>query len=136
MNALAASLLFAAVLLLPATAPAQTNGIPPFARGTVLQINPKSGELQLKTPNGKRTYFLTPRTYIFRGEEKLTADKLKPGDYLKLRVTGTPTGQITVVRIKVAPTPPRCRRSLRRETAESPRPARARLRGDRSHHRH
>jgi hypothetical protein len=43
-----------------------------------------------------------PKTYIFRGEEKLTADKLKPGDYLKLRIaTDSPTNHLNVIRIKV-----------------------------------
>jgi len=97
-------------LLLGASAIAQTNTTAPFVRGTVVKLEPKSGELLLKTPKGEHTYFLTPRTYIFRGEEKLTADKLKPGDYLKLRVTGTQTSQFSVVRIKVdtntVPMPP------------------------------
>ncbi len=93
--------LLVAFLLLQLSAWAQTNDVAPFARGTVVQIDSKSGELHLKTPDGDRTYFLTPRTYIFRGEERLTVDKLKPGDYLKLRVAADPTGRVTVVRIKV-----------------------------------
>ncbi|MCX7886578.1 MAG: hypothetical protein N3B01_04875 [Verrucomicrobiae bacterium] len=88
----------------------QSSTVNPFWRGTVLRIEPKSGELVLKTPDGERTCYLTPRTHIFRGEEKLTADKLKPGDHLKLRVTGSPTGAVTVIRIKVdtntVPLPP------------------------------
>lgn len=95
---------FITAILLLATSPAafaQAQPVPPFARGSILQINAKSGELLLKTPAGEQTYFLTPKTYIFRGEEKLTADKLKPGDYLKLRVTATASNHLTVVRIKV-----------------------------------
>jgi hypothetical protein len=110
MNKPAAGLLLTVVLLVSAPAPAQTNAVVPFARGTIVKLDPKSGEMLLKTSKGERTYWLTPRTYIFRGEEKLTADKLKPGDYLKLRVTGTPTSQLNVVRIKVdtntVPLPP------------------------------
>jgi hypothetical protein len=93
------------VILLAAAVQAQTSTVAPFVRGAVVRLDPKSGELLLKTPKGERTYWLTPRTYIFRGEEKLSADKLKPGDYLKLRVTSN-----TVVRIKVdtntVPLPP------------------------------
>ncbi|GEM_PF-4126903 len=100
MKALSVTLLLAVVLLLAASAPAQTNTVAPFVRGAIVRLDPKSGELLLKTPKGERTYWLTPRTYIFRGEEKLTADKLKPGDYLKLRVTSN-----LVVRIKVDTNP-------------------------------
>jgi hypothetical protein len=110
MNALSATLLLASMWLMAAHAPAQTNTVPPFARGTVVKLDPKSGELLLNSGATNQTYWLSPRTYIFRGDEKLTADKLKPGDLLKLRVVATPTGLISVVRIKVdtnaAPLPP------------------------------
>ena len=106
MNGPLLSFLLAAIILLArqSAAPAQTtNTAPanPFAAGTLVNLNSKSGELHLKTPDGDRAYFLTPTTYIFRGEEKLTADKLKPGDLLKLRITTNPTGKVSVVRIKV-----------------------------------
>jgi hypothetical protein len=92
-------------LLLATSASAQTNTVAPFVRGAIVKLDPKSGELLLKTPKGEHTYWLTPHTYIFRGEEKLAADKLKPGDYLKLRVASN-----LVVRVKVdtnaVPLPP------------------------------
>jgi len=110
MNTSATLLSLAAALLLTVPAPGQTHNAAPFVRGTIVRLDPKSGELVLKTPEGERTCFLTPRTYIFRGEEKLSADKLKPGDHLKLRVVGASTNRWTVVRIKVdtntVPLPP------------------------------
>ena len=106
MNGSLVSFLLTAIILLapPSAAPAQTtNAAPanPFAAGTLVNLDLKSGALLLHTPAGNRTYFLTPTTYIFRGEEKLTTDRLKPGDLLKLRITTNPTGRVSVVRIKV-----------------------------------
>lgn len=110
MKTAVASLCGLVFLFLPATGTPQTQTNLPFWRGVLVRFDPKSGELQLTTPEGERTCYLTPRTYVFRGEQKLSADKLKPGDYLKLRVAGSPTGTITVIRVKVdtntVPLPP------------------------------
>jgi len=82
----------------------QSQSLPagyPFVRGVLLQLHAKSGELRLKTPSGEQSFFLTPKTYIFRGQEKITADKLQPGDYLKLRILSAASNRLEVVRIKV-----------------------------------
>ena len=78
------------------------EGVYPFARGVLVRFDAPASELILKTPTNEFSCFLMPKTYIFRGEEKLTADKLKPGDYLKLRIaTDSPTNHLNVIRIKV-----------------------------------
>jgi len=97
----AAALLAALLLATASVAQDTTNALPPFARGTLASLDTKTGALQLKTGDTNRTYYITPRTYIFRGEEKFTADKLKPGDLLKLRIVANPSGTVNVVRIKV-----------------------------------
>jgi pSer/pThr/pTyr-binding forkhead associated (FHA) protein len=90
-----------ACLLATATFAQTTNTIPPFTRGILVHADAKTGELVLKTAGTNYAYHLTPRTHIFRGDEKLTPDKLTPGDYLKLRVATDSNGVPTIVRIKV-----------------------------------
>ena len=103
-----APILFAAFLAF--TAAAQTNNpapgtegsiSAPFARGILLRHDTRELELTIKISTNQQTFHYTPNTYIFRGTEKLTADKLKPGDLLKLRFTTATNGWLLVNRIKI-----------------------------------
>lgn len=90
----------------PPTAFAPTPGtegsiFAPFARGILLRHDPRELELVLKISTNEQTFHYTPNTYIFRGKEKLTADKLQPGDFLKLRFTTATNGWLLVNRIKI-----------------------------------
>jgi Cu/Ag efflux protein CusF len=84
----------------------QTNSPPPserypFASGTIERLDLGSKRLGIKTPKGARSFDVTIRTYIFRGKEKLTLDKLKIGDKIKLSYYTNELGQTLVKRIKV-----------------------------------
>ncbi len=76
----------------------------PFAAGTIQTVD-KSGKIfTLATAKGPLTVALTDRTYLYRGKEKLTADKLKLGDSVKINYFTNETGQAFVRRLKVSPT--------------------------------
>jgi hypothetical protein len=86
----------------------QTNLPPPargypFARGTLERLNTGTRQLSVRTPDGTRNFEVTPRTYIFRGKDKITFDKLTIGENLKLNYYTNQLGQALVRRIKVDP---------------------------------
>lgn len=83
----------------------QTNLPPPserypFARGTIKQLDFSNKRISITTPSGLRSFGVTARTYIFRGKEKITLDKLKVGEGLKLSFYTNEFGQTLVERIK------------------------------------
>jgi hypothetical protein len=73
----------------------------PFAKGAILQIDRNSQLFLLDTPDGPREFLWTPKTYVFRGKEKLSMDKLRVGDHIKLAFRTNERGQAEVKRIKV-----------------------------------
>jgi hypothetical protein len=46
----------------------------PFAKGIIAKLDLPAGRITLKTEHGPRAFDFTPRTYIFRGKEKLTPE--------------------------------------------------------------
>ena len=77
------------------------------AQGNLLAIDLSAKRLTIQTTDGPATFGLAPNTYIFRGKEKLTPDKLKTGDSLKLSWYRDPEGQLVIRRIKIdLPAPP------------------------------
>jgi Cu/Ag efflux protein CusF len=82
------------------------NPSPDRAKGVLVKLEVNARRITLKTDDGLRTFQLTPRTYIFRGKEKLSADKLLLGEEIKLTYYTNDLGQTIVRRIKVAPTEP------------------------------
>lgn len=80
----------------------QTVARLPFAKGTIEKLDLPQNLLTLKTRDGVETFLLTDRTYIFRGKEKISADKLKPGELIALRFTTGEQGQLLVQRIKAS----------------------------------
>lgn len=78
----------------------------PFASGTVERIDLGSQRISLKTSVGLRSFEVTARTYIFRGKEKITLDKLKIGEGIKLSYRTNELGQALVERIKTDQTGP------------------------------
>jgi Cu/Ag efflux protein CusF len=75
----------------------------PFAKGAIERIDPVHNTLTLKTRDGLQTFTWTERTYIFRGKEKISADKLKPGEIIALRFFTNEQGRLIAQRIKAAP---------------------------------
>ena len=73
----------------------------PFAKGTLQAHDFLRRTLTLKTKDGPRTFTYTVRTYIFRGKEKITPDKLKTGEIIALRFYTEKDGRILVQRMKV-----------------------------------
>jgi len=78
----------------------------PFAKGTILEIDRNSSLFLLDTADGQRQFFWTPNTYVYRGKEKLSMDKLRVGDRIKLAFRVNDRGLPEVKRIKVDLTPP------------------------------
>lgn len=80
--------------------PPLTEGYP-FAKGTLERLNLDARQFTLRTPVGARRFEVTARTYIFRGKDKITLDKLRIGETLKLSYYTNDLGQVLVKRIKV-----------------------------------
>jgi Cu/Ag efflux protein CusF len=79
----------------------------PFAKGIIEKLDLAARRITVKTDRGPRAFDLTSRTYVFRGKEKLTLDKLKLGDSIKLNYYTNDLGQALIRRIKVdQPEPP------------------------------
>ncbi len=73
----------------------------PFAKGTLEKIDPVGRQVVLKTYLGSRKFDVPLNVYIFRGKEKITLDKLKTGEAIKLSYRTNETGQALIKRIKV-----------------------------------
>jgi hypothetical protein len=73
---------------------------PPFAKGTLESVDLLRHQLKLKIGDNVRAFTYTTNTYIFRGKEKITADGLKKGEVIALRVYTDPEGRVLVRRIK------------------------------------
>jgi ribosomal protein S1 len=72
----------------------------PIAKGAIKEIDLLRHQVKLATEDGLRTFTYTSRTYIFRDKEKITADNLKVGEVVALRVTTDKDGNVLVLRIK------------------------------------
>jgi Cu/Ag efflux protein CusF len=105
-------ILFLLLLALAGPLPARAEdaaNIYPFAKGTIEKLDPTGQQIILKTTLGTRTFAVNARTYMFRGKEKLTFEKLKIGYPIKLNYSTNETGQAVVRRLKVdvaEPAPP------------------------------
>lgn len=77
-----------------------TQPPPPFAKGPVARIDLINKQLTLKLKDGEHTFTITDQTYIFRGKEKITADKLKLGEIIALSFYTDAAGRTLVRRIK------------------------------------
>ena len=84
-----------------------TNRIPavryPFAQGRLEKIDLSKQQLTLTASGGPYRFSFEPRTYIFRGKQKITANELKTGEFLKVNFITNLTGQATIRRIKAIP---------------------------------
>jgi hypothetical protein len=88
---------------LAGTLAATDDRSPNRAKGILVKLELNAHRITLKTDQGSRTFALTPRTYIFRGKEKIPADRLVLGEEVKLSFYTNDLGQTLVKRIKVAP---------------------------------
>ena len=81
---------------------------PPFARGTLAQLDLTAKQLTLTTDDGPRTFTFTSATYLFRGKQKITADQLKLNELIRLNYYTNDLHQLAIRRLKVDPieTPP------------------------------
>ncbi len=83
----------------PATS---TNRPPPFARGTIIKLDQYHKRLSIKSKIGAEEEFSwTPRTIIYLGPDRLTADKLQPGDEIAIRHRTDTDGKRSIVRLKI-----------------------------------
>lgn len=73
----------------------------PFAAGTIQKLDIDAKSLTFLTTNGPQTMTVSDRTYMFRGKDKLTFDKLKVGDPIKINYSTNATGQAVIRRLKV-----------------------------------
>ena len=73
-----------------------------LAGGTIVAIDLAAKRLTVKTAEGSAVFGLASNTYIFRGKDKLTPDKLKEGDIIKLSWYRDAVGQVYVRRIKIS----------------------------------
>lgn len=73
-----------------------------FAGGPIQAIDLAAKHITILTTNGAASFLLAPNTYIFHGKEKLTADKLKVGDNIRLTWYRDANGQRLIRRIKFA----------------------------------
>jgi Cu/Ag efflux protein CusF len=77
----------------------------PFTKGPIEKIDLAHKLLTLKTRDRLETFTWTERTYVFRGKEKISVDKLKQGEIVALRFYTDEQGQLVAQRIKAAPPP-------------------------------
>jgi Cu/Ag efflux protein CusF len=108
-KAVAAGLLTLVVVLVAVAETGEVAGVKtkkpvdayPFAKGVIEKLDLTSQRITLTTEGGSRVFDLTPATYIFRGKDKLSPDKLKPGDSIKLNYYTNDLGRALIRRIKV-----------------------------------
>ena len=79
---------------------AQRRAKLPFAKGMLQAHDFLRHSLKLKTEDGVRTFTYTDRTYVFRGKDKITPDKLTIGEVIALRFHAGEDGRVIVQRIK------------------------------------
>ena len=75
----------------------------PFTKGALEKVNVAGQKLVITTPRGPQTFELTERTYLFRGQQKLTLENLKTGDFVKINYYTNETGHAFIRRLKVSP---------------------------------
>ncbi len=80
-----------------------TNRPPPFARGTINKLDQYHKTLSILPRSGdaEEDFLWTARTVIYLGPERLTADKLRPGDEIAIRHQTDADGKRLIVRMKV-----------------------------------
>jgi hypothetical protein len=78
----------------------------PFAAGKIERLDAGLRQLIIHTPTGSQTFAVTERTYVYRGKEKLSFEKLRIGDAIKLNYYTNETGHAFIRRIKVDQPPP------------------------------
>jgi hypothetical protein len=78
---------------------------PPFAKGPLRELDKSRKTVTVETKDGLLTLTMTDRTAIFRGPEKLTFDKLAPGDILAVRFHTDADGRKIASHAKVYPPP-------------------------------
>ena len=84
----------------------------PFATGTIQKLDINAKLVTILMPKGSQTMAWTDRTYLYRGKDKLTPDKLKIGDSIKINYYTNETGKAFIRRLKVdRPSPPEERTS-------------------------
>ena len=85
---------------------AQRRAKLPVAKGLLVEVDLLRHQIKLNTEDGKRTFTYTPRTYMFRDKDKITAEKLKVGELIAVRFTTDKDGNATLTRLKAQGPPP------------------------------
>lgn len=73
----------------------------PFAKGTIEKVEVSLKKIIVATPDGSQAFTWTARAYVYRGKEKMSFEKLKVGDMVKMNYYTNETGQAFIRRMKV-----------------------------------
>ena len=73
----------------------------PFAKGVIEKLNVAAGQIILAESDGPLKFAINDRTYLFRGKDKITLDKLKVGEPVKINYFTNETGQAIIRRLKI-----------------------------------
>lgn len=84
-------------LLLLLAGPVLAEDRYPFAGGIITRLDPETKQIALKT----KTFAVTNTTYLLNGTERLTFDKLRVGDAVKLNYYTNANGRAVIRRLKI-----------------------------------
>ena len=70
------------------------------AKGPIAKIDLPANLITITTKAGSNTFVLTPKTYIFREKEKITAAQLKVGEIIAMSLYLDEQGRLLINRIK------------------------------------
>ena len=73
----------------------------PFAGGSIVRLDTSAKQITVKTGPSNTTFIVTTQTYLLNGPEKITFDKLKLGDPVKLNYYTNETGRAFIRRLKI-----------------------------------
>lgn len=73
----------------------------PFAGGPIVRLDAASKQITLQTGATPKRFTVTDQTYLLNGTERLSFDKLKLGDSVKINYYTNETGQALIRRLKI-----------------------------------
>ena len=90
-----------AVFIAAASTAQDTTYEYPFAKGMIETVDVVSKRITVNTTAGSRVFIVTDRSFLYRGKEKISVEKLKLGEFIKLNYFTNESGQAVVRRLKV-----------------------------------
>jgi len=77
----------------------------PFAGGLIVRLDDAAKQIIVKDGTNTWRFTVTDQTYLLNGVERLSFDKLKVGNPVKLNYYTNATGQAVIRRLKIAHPP-------------------------------